>query len=128
MPGARKRNGKPARRRRWSFAFALDERGVAERALPDRGAAANWLDKHRPGLSPEEKKKRIWTLSSRKAARKFFEDQIRLGCADADVLAFVTLCDGTSTEWGLDLGSGRARRRNGKATEGTIKAWKTERR
>ena len=105
----KRKNGKPAARRWWAYAFALDENGVAERALPDAKAVSNWLDKHHPGLSPEEKKKRTWTLSSRKAAKKFFEDQIRLGCTDADVLAFVTLCDGTSTPWRLDLKRGRAK-------------------
>ena len=117
----RKGNGKPAARRWWSFSFALYEKGVAERALPDAKAVSNWLDKHHPGLSPEEKRKRTWTLSSRKAARKFFEEQIRLGCKDADVLAFVTLCDGTSTPWGLDLKRGRAKRKP-ETAKGIIKA------
>jgi len=105
----KKRDGaKPrGKSRRFSMAFALDEAGVAARALPSVPAAENWLDKHFPGLSPEEKRKRVWRLTSRKGASKFFEDQIRRGCKDPEVLSFVELVEGVATPWRLDLRRGR---------------------
>ena len=95
--------------------IATDDSGVALRVLPNVEAAYRWLDKHRPGLGREEKRGLVKKLPTMKSAREEFKRQIRLGCADADVLVMLTYFDGTITARGLDFRACRPVRRNGHA-------------
>ena len=97
---------KKSRRKRRPYrgcAVVTDDRGVAVRLLPDRDSASRWLDKHRPGLTAGEKRRLVKAVSSPRQASRMFEEQVRLGCADAAVLAMLTYFDGTSTRRGLDF-------------------------
>ena len=91
-------------------AIATDDSGVALRVLPNVEAAYRWLDKHRPGLSLQEKRDLVKKLPTMKSVREEFNRQIRLGCSDADVLVMLTYFDGTITAKGLDLKACRPKR------------------
>lgn len=97
------KNNRKKKRPYRGCAVVTDDRGVAVRLLPDRDSASRWLDKHRPGLAAEEKRRLVKAVSSPRQASREFEEQVRLGCADADVLVMLTYFDGTSTRRGLDL-------------------------
>ena len=83
---------------------------MAVRVLPNVEGAYRWLDKHRPGLTQDEKKSLVRRLPRMKDARNEFKRQIDLGCSDADVLVMLTFFDGTITARELDLKACRPKR------------------
>lgn len=89
-------------------AYVVDGGGVAVRCFEEKAAAFRWLDKHFPGLGPDERSRRVWTFGSRSQVSRFFKRQIDLGCADADVLSILTYYCGVATRRGFDLKNGRA--------------------
>lgn len=102
----KKKNGKIDYQKKFGV-FITDADGIVVRCFNAKKAAFGWLDKHCPELSREEKAKRVWTFSSYRKVSKFFEEQIRKGCTDSEVLALMTYYCGVSTKKGFDLKNGR---------------------
>lgn len=86
--------------------FIVDEKGIAVRCFNAKTAAWHWLDKHFPGLEQDEKKKRIYTFGSYSQVRRFWDEQIRLGNSNSEVLALMTYYCGVATKRGFDLRNG----------------------
>ena len=99
--------------------FIVDDEGVAVRCFNERRAARGWLEKHRPELRPSERNRLIRTFGSYRQVRQFFDQQIRLGCSDSEVLALMTYYCGVSTSRGFDLKNGHTFRLAGEKPGGS---------
>lgn len=86
--------------------FITDDAGIVVRVFDAKRSARNWLAKHRPELDDAAKSKLVRTFRSYRQVSDFFEEQIRLGCSDPEVLALMTYYCGCSTKRGFDLGNG----------------------
>jgi len=95
--------------------FVTDGNGLIVKCLNRKDAARNWLDKHEPGLTPDEKRRRIRTFGSYRRVREAWDEQIRLGNTDAEVLAIMTYYCGVSTAKGFDLRRGKSMPRRNRA-------------
>ena len=89
--------------------FITDDAGIVVRVFDAKRSAQNWLAKHRPELDDAAKSKLVKTFRSYKQVSEFFEEQIRLGCSDPEVLALMTYYCGVSTRRGFDLSNGHLR-------------------
>ena len=86
--------------------FIVDEKGVAVRCFDERKKAFNWIGKHWPELDAASARRRIRTFGSYRQVRAFFDEQIRKGNANSEVLALMTYYCGVSTKKGFDLKNG----------------------
>ena len=86
--------------------FIVDGDGIAVRCFDAKKSAWRWTDKHWPDLAQDEKKARIRTFRSYAQVRRFFDEQVRKGNANAEVLALMTYYCGTSTSRGMNLKNG----------------------
>ena len=105
----RKNNNRKKQHKKYGV-FIVDESGIAIRCFNRNGAALNWLNKHYPNLSIQEKYNRLYTFSSYTQVKKFYNKQIHLGCTDFNILALMTYYCGIATKEGFDLNNGRCKR------------------